>query len=318
VDAKALPTKIRFLNWGENPNAKNRRVALGRRAVAFHEQPTCGFRRIALDFEHNTLPGTPAFAASAEPRPVAGFGDLRIVPGDGAYLDNIEYTPTGREMALNYTDVSAGALLDDAGEVAAIVSVALCRNGCVPGMEFSQVPLSADMADLLAGAGVEETNKEKPIMRDMLIKLLGLKPEATDDDVANAVKALVDKPAPVPMGVDLEKLRTEIDAKFAGFSAVISALNKKDEKREKDALLMGARAEGKLVALSADLVEKLGVEDLKTHIAGLSVTLPVTRTTPEKVAETGLSTGGAITDAQKAVALSCGMDPETVFGTPKK
>lgn len=320
--ATTLPTRVKILNWGDNPNAKGIPVRLGKAALAFHAKAQCPFKRVALDYEHNTFPGTVAYGMSAEPRPVAGFGDIEIIEGDGAYITALSYNESGKANALHYTDVSAGVLVDKAtGEVQAIASVGLCRNGCVADMQFKQVPLSSDLTILLAGAGEdedEEPNKKDTIMREMLIKLLGLAPEATDEDVTKAVTALVEKSkaTPVPLGVEIEKLKTEFGAKLEAFGTCIAALNADNEKRQKDAILMDARVQGKAVALGAEIVGKLSVADLRAHVDALPVTVPMHQRTVTTVAEVALGADAGPTEAQRAVALSCGMDPDVVF--PKK
>ena len=82
ADAAKLPRRIKVLNWGNNPNCHGKRVNVGALFVKCLNADTYPYRKVALDFEHNTFPGTPAYKESQEPRPVAGFGTIEAVEGD--------------------------------------------------------------------------------------------------------------------------------------------------------------------------------------------------------------------------------------------
>ena len=151
ADAAKLPHRIKVLNWGENPNCHGRRVNVGALFVKCLNAGTYPYRKVALDFEHNTFPGTPAYKESQEPRPVAGFGTIEAVEGDGVYLAMSSWTPEGERMAANYADVSAGAVTDKEGNLVAVASVALCRAGAVEGMDFVEAPLSGGVSAALSG-----------------------------------------------------------------------------------------------------------------------------------------------------------------------
>ena len=147
--AAKLPRRIKVLNWGENPNFHGKRVNVGDLFVKCLSAETYPYRKVALYFEHNTIPGTAAYAASQEPRAVAGFGEVEAVAGDGVYITMSSWTPEGERMAANYADVSAGAVTDKDGNLIAVTSVALCRTGAVEGMDFVEAPLSGDVATAL-------------------------------------------------------------------------------------------------------------------------------------------------------------------------
>ena len=59
--APRLPTRMRILKWGDNPNSQGVPVRVGPRLVAAMREPTYPFRQIALDYEHNTWPGSNSF-----------------------------------------------------------------------------------------------------------------------------------------------------------------------------------------------------------------------------------------------------------------
>jgi len=102
-------------------------------------QKETGFDRIALDFEHNTVPGSPEYERTREPREIAGYGTPKVIKGFGVVLDKIDYTPLGRATARNYTDVSAALQRTSDGIVCFLHSVALTRAGQLTDLRFVQL-----------------------------------------------------------------------------------------------------------------------------------------------------------------------------------
>jgi phage I-like protein len=303
-----LPTRVKILNWGNNVNAKGAPVIVNDMLLKSMANPAYPFKVVALDFEHNTLPGTAAYAESKEPRDVAGYVALDVVPNDGVYMVIQTWTPLGVDKAHNYLDVSATPVTDKSGNVLGIASVALCRTGAVPGMEFKQVALSALLSTV--------NNQGDQIMRDKLIALLKLAPEATDDEIMAALEtAMKAAPAPQPLSADVQTLVTDsVKAAVTPLNAEIDVFKKQLVQREKDLILTNARIEGKVVALNADAIGQLTVDALKQHVAALPVTVPLSAVTPAHVPEASV---GTITEDQRAIALACGQDPDKVFGTQK-
>jgi phage I-like protein len=304
IEPGKLPKRVKVLNWGQNLNARGQPVIVGDMLLSNMKSPVYPFHQVPLDFEHNTTPGTTAYADSKEPRDVAGYVGFQVVPNDGVYMVVSSWTPLGIDKAHNYADVSATPLTDKQGNVVGITSVALCRVGAVPGMEFKDVPLSALL--------VITNQNEEQLMRDKLIAMLKLDPAATDDAIMEALEtALKAVPAPAPLGVDVAKLVNEA---VLPLSVQIVDFKKELEKRDKESVLTNARIEGKVVALNAEAIGQLSLEALKAHVAALPVTVPLSATTPAHVTEAAVS---VITEEQKTVALNCGMDPEVVFGQQK-
>ena len=301
IEAGKLPKRVKVLNWGQNLNARGQPVIVSDLLLANMKSPVYPFHQVPLDFEHNTTPGTTAYADSKEPRDVAGYVGFEVVPKDGVYMIMNSWTPLGLDKAHNYADVSATPLTDKQGNVVGITSVALCRVGAVPGMEFKDVPLSALL--------VSTNQNEEQLMREKLIAMLKLDPAATDDDIMAALEAAMKAPAtPAPLSVDVAALVKEA---VTPLSAQIVDFKKELDKRDKDQVILSARIEGKVVTLNADAIGQLSLENLKAHVAALPVTVPLNATTPAHVAENAVS---VITEEQRTVALNCGMDPEKVFG----
>lgn len=326
-----LPRRMKALDWGENPNAHGRRVFVGDKLVRAFSAPTYPFRTVPLDFEHNTLPGTKAYAESKEPRPVAAHCSVEVVPGEGVFLNVTRWTPEGEKNAPNFCDLSAAPVLDADGEVVAVMSVALCRVGSVPGMEFAEAALSLNW-DALGGL-INPKEDDDVEWKKQICELLGLDPAATSDEDAakalkeqlaagkEAVKKLAEtkpadaKPAdaePAP-GAGAEKPLAE---QVAALSALCTGLQADLARRDKQAVIDGARREGKVVALNASAVDAMSLADLRDHVGKLPVTVPLSARTPSYVPETAPGVGP--TPAQREVAQRCGMDPAAVFGGQKE
>ena len=322
ADASKLPHRIKILNWGDNPNCHGKRVNVGPLFAKCLNAETYPYRKVALDFEHNTFPGTAAYKESSEPRPVAGFGTVEVVEGKGVYLTMSAWTPEGEKNAVNFADVSAGAVTDKDGNVVAVASVALCRAGAVDGMDFVEAPLSGGVTEALGGIIRQQAynNKERNEAMDfkaLLIKSLGLGDDATDEAIQAALaKALEKKPEGKDGGTDAAAQEAAMSAavKAAVAEAVkpiqeqVAALSAAAVAHEKQDLIAAAAREGKVIALSADALAKIGVEDLKATIAKTAVTVPLNAQTPKTVKE---KTGeGEVSEEFRQIALNCGVSPD--------
>ena len=160
--AAALPTRLKVLAWGENANANGKKVVVGEALVAALSAATYPFKKVPIDFEHNTVPGTLAYKDSKEPRVVAGYAEVECIPGEGVFLNVVRWTPEGKAAASSFEDLSACPILDKAGNVIALSSTALCRTGAVPGIEFVQSPLSTwpALSAVIPGDCLDNTNEE--------------------------------------------------------------------------------------------------------------------------------------------------------------
>ena len=323
-----LPQRIRVLNWGENPNANGKRVFVGDRLVACMQSSVYPWHQVALDFQYNTVPDHPAYKESSEPRRVAGFGKVEVVPGDGVFLRMQRWTPDGLSCAHNYSDVSAAPVCNDSGEVIGIHSVALCRNGAVPGMDFVQVALSIS-SDVLAAIGGESvnTNNEETQMKKLMAIIagwLGMDPEtATEEELVAGVQAKLAAKEEKPDTPDPEALSAlvanQVKAAVEPLTARIEALSTSNDafaaallKRDKAALVdAGARA-GKVVSLSADLLDKMTLEEVSSHVEALAVTVPLDKVTPDNLTNDTAKGKRVLTDSERLIALNCGIDPESI------
>ena len=319
--AAKLPRRIKVLNWGENPNCHGRRVCVGPLFARCLNAETYPYRKVALDFEHNTFPGTPAYNESKEPRPVAGFGTIEAVEGEGVFITMSSWTPDGEKMAANYADVSAGAVTDDDGNLIAVASVALCRAGAVDGMDFTEAPLSGGISSALSGiinqeAGTEpgppgkKKGQQAMDYKALLLKLLGLDGDATDEAIKAALDEAGKKPAQEEREAALEAaVKAAVAQAVKPIEEKVAALSAAAENHEKQDLIAEAAREGKVVALSADAIGKITVEDLKATIAKTPATVPLSARTPAHLRERGTGDGEQVPEELRKIALNCGVDP---------
>jgi len=319
ADAAKLPRRIKVLNWGDNPNCHGKRVNVGALFVKCLNADTYPYRKVALDFEHNTFPGTAAYKESKEPRPVAGFGTIEAVEGDGVYITMSSWTPDGEKMAANYADVSAGAVTDKEGNLVAVASVALCRAGAVDGMDFVEAPLSGGISSALSGIINNQEGGLKPAApiqkgnamdyKALLLKLLGLGEDATDEAIQAALDAAGKKPTQEEQDAALSAaVKAAVAEAVKPIEEKVAVLSAAAVAHEKADLIAEAAREGKVIALGADAIGKITVEDLKATIAKTPVTVPLNAKTPTTMKEKAAE--GEVPEELRQIALNCGVDPE--------
>jgi hypothetical protein len=311
-----LPTRLKILNWGVNETVNGPVILNEHTAQVFaSNHARIGLDRVALDFEHNTVPGTPEFARTREPRDVAAFGTPELIPGDGLYLVDIEYTPIGRTAALNFPDLSPAPKLSPGREVEWLHSVALTRAGAVAGLSFFAVEMDTE----------EPTQEERSIMDKIMAilrKALGLADDATEDDVMKGIGGLATlsaklsdieaRLAPVFALVGDSGQVTVLSADLTalkGESAKTQALQGELDALRKEIVCYHARLEGKVVPLSAEEMGKTDLQTLRNMVERLEVTVPVGQVTPLHVAEPTAGAGGGNTPVESQVARMCGLDP---------
>jgi hypothetical protein len=290
-----LPKRIKIFNWGANPSDKGVFQVNALSAAALNNQiANKAYERIVIDFEHNSLLGAPKY--QPPPRKHAGYGTLEVLPGEGVYLSAIEWTPTGKEFAKEYSDLSPAAMHPSATDltVTGILSCALIPNGSLHNVTFfsAELPqgaLSANqqtketaMADITAlEASVTKLTSENQTLRTELTALSGKLPDAAK------ITALESKAS------TLESTVTALSAKIAGLETA-------NVQCAKDALLAGAQQSGKVVALAADVIGLMTTKQLEDYITALQVTVPVSRRTPV-VTALGAKTGDDLVAQYNAI-----------------
>jgi hypothetical protein len=176
LDAKAdeLPRRLKLLNWGTNQSTQGPVILDELSAKVFDDnQARIGRVRCQLDFEHNTVPGSDEYNRTNEPRAVAAFGAPKLIPGEGLFLNDIDWK-CGRDTALNFEDLSAAPMLDASGRVIALHSAALTKAGAVYNLPsfFDQAALAAMSAVMRPTGGISTANTSGLRGRERVIAAL--------------------------------------------------------------------------------------------------------------------------------------------------
>lgn len=274
--SEELPKRLKIASWGRNESAKGPILVDDKSVAAFAaNQRALGYDRVAIDYEHNTVPGSEAFKSAAEPRPVAGFATPSIVPGDGLYLEDIQWTPSGRASAKNFADLSPAPRLDKDGRVLFLHSAALCRNGALYDVSFfsadsaepTNEPSMSDIATVLSK--LETLNTTLASLDTRLKAVEGSKPEITTLSVT-----ATDGKVTALSVVDLV-------GRVAGLETKVTAAQTAAESAEKSTLVARFAAEGKAPlgedgkAMSNETLQTFSAPELKRLLANTAPTVPL-------------------------------------------
>jgi phage I-like protein len=286
-----LPQRILVAPWGEHQTAKGKIIVNEttlKELAGYNAR--MGWDRPALDFEHNSVPGSPTY--QGEPVKVAGYGRLMTVEGEGVFLLMSEWTQEGKEYAAggHYGDLSPVVHLNDKQEVIGLHSAALCRHGATPGLIF----LSATSTQTT----MDKTETKPPQSADELMTALkgalNLPADATPGDVmtgltkALAAKVEVEKKDEVKPEKD-DAVKT-LTATVTSLADTVKALSATVEGGERASILAQANREGKQVPKTA---EALPLDQLKALCAELPVTVPLEKRTADATTLMLSGTGGA-------------------------
>jgi hypothetical protein len=322
----SLPERIKLLNWGDNPAIQGLNPKLGRHTLSRFSarMRELGLDTVALDYEHNTVPGTPAYLEAKEPRPVAAFGVPCLIPQDGLYLERLTYTPGGKENALNFIDLSPTVHIDPVtGEIDLLHSVALTRAGAVEGLSYYSIeaqlePRKGDdemdwkkMLIALTGAAEDVSDEALATMFEEKLKAMS---QAAVEPVQTALSALSATVAGMKPAEGQDGELTALSTKVATLGDELTALNGELVAMRRQSVCDQAAREGKVIPLSAEQIAETSPKVLAEMVSKLPATVPVNRRTPENIQT--LSAAG-VTVALKAVAERCGMDPAKVLEANK-
>jgi len=298
-----LPVRKLVLPWGTS-QAIDGPVTLDDSSVRYFSatQQAQGWDRVALDYEHNTLPGTPAHKESKEPRDVAAFGVPTLVPGEGLYLETLEWTPGGVKSVANYCDISpAICFVPGTRTVQGLHSTALCRAGAIAGLRAFSVEIAATTADVRARHALPKSNQGTHTMeRTVLLALLGLADSATDDQMMAAAKTLgttLQGACEVSaMSAELKDLQTKIvtfsatgDAHKSGIEEIAKRLEKAEgvivtfsaerAAQERADVIQAAAREGKVLPFSVEALKTVDLATLREVAKNTPATVPLEQRT---------------------------------------
>lgn len=299
--SKGLPDKVLLFKWGRNDTVNGEVIVNEFTAdVLPRMQKAAGYDTIALDYEHNTVPGSREYLRSQEPRPVAAHGTPFVRVGEGMGVELLAWTPSGKDNAANYVDVSAAVALSDKREVRFVHSGTLARQGAALDMHLFTAGIS-DEGQFIKELNTPTLQHSNTPMQKILLSLftaLGLTPpkdDATDEQINASAKELLAKLASGAVETftaKLDALKAEITAAvpkptdgqaLTTFTPRIEALERANTARDREAILLGAQYEGKVVPAEVlpDKDGKGGLDlgALKTFVAGLPITVPLEQRT---------------------------------------
>lgn len=263
-----LPSSLTLLVFGRNPTDRGS-LLVNERTVAAIQTQLAGqvYDRVLVDFEHNSEPRSKNF--QPPPRKHAGAGRVFCSAERGLGIESIDWTPSGKEFARDYPDLSPCVLTAQplsAGDgavdevVLGLSSVALVPNGGVKGLSFfSAQPQGDDPMSTAADPTVEITAL-KTALSALTTQVAQL---------ATQISAM--------QQADYAAKQTALEGRIQTFEATVKA---DLARRDRESILADACRSGKVVALSADAIDKLTPQELKDHVTKLAVTVPVDRRTP--------------------------------------
>jgi phage I-like protein len=287
-----LPVRKLVLPWGTS-QAIDGPVTLDDSSVRYFSatQQAQGWDRVALDYEHNTVPGTPAHKESKEPRDVAAFGVPTLVPGEGLYLDALEWTPGGVKSVANYCDLSpAICFVPGTRTVQGMHSTALCRAGAIAGLRAFSVEIATP----------QPTQGTHTMERTVLLALLGLADSASDDQLLTAAKSvgttLQGASNISAMSAELKDLQTKIvtfsatgDAHKSGIEEIAKRLEKAEgvivtfsaerAAKERADVIQAAAREGKVLPFSTEALKTVDIATLREVAKNTPATVPLEQRT---------------------------------------
>jgi len=273
-----LPDRLKILPWGTS-DTRYGKITVGPITLAAlpANQAAAKFDHVAIDYQHNSVPGT-KFYVGEPVRLAARLATPEVIEGEGLFLSAIDWL-ADVETLKSYPDLSACVKTDKAGNVTFLHSCAAARQGEVDGITL---PLAADPFN-----NVINTDEDSMDFKKLLIAILGLTATATDAEIEAAAKKFGEQETGEPAPADTKALSASVAAlnsQLSTLSATVTALKGDGIAREREQLLTLAAHEGKVIPASAlpDKDGKGGLDNiaLKALCAELPVTVPVDRRTP--------------------------------------
>jgi len=304
-----LPSRLKLFDWGTNKTNKGDFIVDDRTHACFAEnQEAMARQTIQVDFNHNTVEGSPAYLAAKGSPEIAGYGVPVCVRGKGIFLEKIDTTPHGVDKAADYKDLSPAPLATDDGLVVGLHSVALVPAGSTDGLTLESAALKALSASLkvlsvpepMSGGPKTKVNayangqssNDKLMEEETMKKIheaLGLEDGASYEQVCEKLKPMYEMKGGKKGPLDSPHSGTEIithtlDAKIAAaLGAAITPLQAEvtrlqtelasraatDEQAEKDRIMAQASKDGKIVPLTTDEVKEISVKLLNSVVGKL-------------------------------------------------
>lgn len=247
--------------------------------------------RLALDAEHCTVEGTPAYLADKEPRAVLGWATLTGSIEEGLVYDDIEPTPLGMEAWKNkqFQDISPAVFRRADGTVLAVHSAALCRHGELDGLTISAAAAGPRLTPFFTALSASLPSESKPMKpTPELIALLAaigitLAADADEPTMTTAIKEATTKVKESAKSTEAEPAAmAAITGQITTLSAQVKKLGDERDELQRAELMRQAAAEGKVIPLSDDVLKITPLAVLTDMVAKATPgAVPLGRTTPK-------------------------------------
>jgi len=246
--------------------------------------------RLALDAEHCTVEGTPAYLADKEPRAVLAWATLTGSINEGLVYDNIEPTPLGMEAWKNkqFQDISPAVFRRADGTVLAVHSAALCRHGELDGLTISAAAAGPRLTPFFTALSASLPSESKPMKpTPELIALLAaigitLAADADEPTTTTAIKTATTKVSEAAKSGDEPAAMAAITGQITTLSAQVKKLGDERDELQRAELMRQAAAEGKVIPLSDEMLKITPLAVLTEMVAKAPAgAVPLGRTTPK-------------------------------------
>ncbi len=173
LEASALPSEFRLFSFGDNPTNKGIFKLDEEGAAALMASFAGHGVELAIDYEHQTFEA----ASNGKPAPAAGWF-VPEVRADGLWAAKVRWTEQAANMLRNreYRYFSPTFAVDDKKRITRLMPLAL-----------TNFPASKNQTPLIAARSGASTEKS---MSNEIAKIIGLKEDASEDQVAERVIAL--------------------------------------------------------------------------------------------------------------------------------
>lgn len=293
------PRRVLVAKWGQNENTKGEKVIVNENTARLlpHVNRALGRQTVVLDFQHNTVEGSPEWQRTAEPRPIAARGGVpRVVPGEGLFIEELTWTPEGiaSYASGHHPDLSPALKTNEAGEVMFLHSAAACRHGSITDLHLFTAALSAVQLLTFSATTAPISKSMDPKKINLLI--LGLEDSATDSQIEEAAKNFGGALKAFSAGAaSIVALSATVKTQGEAFTALQAKLTEAERGR----LVAEALAQGKVIPFGAEfdaMSNPAFAAVLKSLTPGV---VPLEKRTPElvKTFSTSLPQGGEDTAA---------------------
>jgi phage I-like protein len=216
--------------------------------------------RLALDAEHCTVEGTPAYLADKEPRAVLAWATLSGSLEEGLVYEDIEPTPLGLEAWANkqYQDISPAVFRRKDGTVLAVHSTAFCRHGELDGLTISAAAAGKTLAPFFAAlsASLPLSKPMKPTAELIaLLAALGVTLAAEADEATTTAALISATSKASEMMSDKPSAMSAIQAQITTLSADLQTVKAERDDMKREQLVTRAGLEGKVIPLSAEMIK---------------------------------------------------------------